>query len=106
MNLLSFNQLRKTNVERCEAVFHPLKSWIPEQWGNATAGEVGELCNKLKKRFGRKETSTTLESIADEAADVVCYLDLLTASIGIDLGDAVRKKFNQISDEKQCDIKL
>lgn len=46
---LTFSKLRATNVKRCEAVFFGLQSWSPTDWGCALAGEVGELCNKLKE---------------------------------------------------------
>ena len=37
--------------------------------------------------------------LADELADVVIYLDILAAQLGIDLGDAVMKKWNKTSEK-------
>jgi NTP pyrophosphatase (non-canonical NTP hydrolase) len=41
--------------------------------------------------------SPTNKQIADELADVVTYLDLLAAVLGVDLGQAVADKFNEVS---------
>lgn len=69
--------------------------------GNELAGEVGEACNELKKieRFnlglpGGKEDKSGL---TEELADVMICVDLLAMSLGIDLGEAVRNKFNKTS---------
>ena len=64
MDELSFAQLRRANVGRCEAHYHPLAEWSPSDWATAMAGECGEACN------------------------------LLAARLGIDLGAAVRQKFD------------
>lgn len=113
---LNFDQLRTTNVERCETVFHPLQAWSPTDWGCAMAGETGEACNFIKKLrrlegadryFDTPERRAELNvKIAKELADVVIYADLLAARLGIDLGEAVRQKFNEVSDEHNCSIKL
>ena len=56
------------------------KKWTLPEWGCALSGETGELCNVIKKihrgDFTLKEANEK-ELIADEAADVVIYLDLL-----------------------------
>lgn len=104
LDSLGFAELRFANVARCEKAFHPLASWSPSDWAMATAGELGELCNLLKK--ARRGEAVDPLALADEAADVVIYLDLLCARIGIDLGAAVRRKFNIVSDRRKCDIKL
>ena len=95
---LDFATLRATNVDRCEEVFHPLHSWSPNDWATALAGEVGEACNMLKK-MRRGEDIPTID-IAKELADSVIYLDLLAARLGINLGEAVREKFNLVSDQR------
>ena len=47
---LTIRQFSTLNVSRA-LVWHQdgLDSWSPAEWGNALAGEVGELCNVLKK---------------------------------------------------------
>jgi NTP pyrophosphatase (non-canonical NTP hydrolase) len=65
------------------------------------AGEVGELCNALKKlereRLGVKGTRATLEHVAEELADVFIAGDLLAMQFGINVGEAVQAKFNKTS---------
>lgn len=105
---LTFRVLRDANTLRCEKAFHPLYAWTPMDWACAMAGEAGEVCNAVKKlRRHEDGTNTVLDpetsqacinAIAQEAADTVIYLDLLCARLGIDLGEAVREKFNEVSD--------
>lgn len=110
MDPLTYAELRKINVERCEEVFHKLEDWSPTDWATAVAGEVGEACNlikKLRRLDGADKAQDTLsrrmmliERIAEELADVAIYLDLLAARFEIDLGAAVREKFNLVSRER------
>lgn len=101
---LTFEQLRDANVRRCEQAFHPVNDWSLTDWATALAGEVGEACNLIKKRRRGEEIPT--EAIAEELADVVMYLDLLAARLGIDLEAAVRAKFNVVSDRRGSGIRL
>lgn len=104
--MLTFDHLREVNTERCEESFHPIEDWSLTDWGCAAAGEMGELCNSIKK-IRRLETGAhwqpsdaslpLMQMAADEMADVVIYLDLLATRMGIDLGEAVKKKFNETS---------
>lgn len=105
MKSLSLSTLRTQNVKRCLTAFKKsLDDWSPAEWGCATAGETGELCNKLKKLL-RGESVPTVE-IADEAADVLIYLDLLCAALDIDLAAATVRKFNKVSRKKKSKIFL
>ena len=93
---LSFAQLRETNVTRCLADYkHGLSEWSALEWAGAMCGEAGETANLAKKL--RRGEDVPLEDIADEIADTVIYADLLAASLGITLGDAVVAKFNKTS---------
>ena len=47
---MTFEELRTKNLERCEEVFHPLKSWNEMEWGACVAEECGEMLNFMKKR--------------------------------------------------------
>lgn len=91
---LTFAQVREVNVARCEESYFPLNQWSLSDWGVALAGECGEACDAIKK-VNRGDGD--LEEVAKELADVVLYCDLLAASIGVDLADAVAKKFNEVS---------
>lgn len=111
MSSLSFDALRSANYSRCEEIFHPVEDWSLSEWTNALAGEVGEACNVAKKirrmRDGTNQPKDpqTMEKaismLADELADVIIYADLAAARMGIDLGDAIKKKFNRVSIERK-----
>lgn len=111
MSDLSFNELREINVLRCEQSFFPLDAWNGSDWGNAIAGETGEACNVIKK-LRRAEINpelkaeVTVNDLAKELADIVLYADLTAAAYGIDLGLAVAKKFNEVSDRVKSPLKL
>lgn len=105
---LSFARLAQVNRARCEApdgFGHPIDGWTLSDWFTAAAGEFGEAANKAKKlnRYrdgipGNTETETELRhGLADELADTVIYLDLLSQRAGIDLGSAVVSKFDRTS---------
>lgn len=99
-------QLNLANKKR-ESIFP--NGWDLPRWGNAVAGETGELCNIIKKidrgDFTIEEANER-ELIADEVADIVCYLDLLCQKAGVDLRKAIVNKFNKVSDKKGSDIKI
>lgn len=113
---LNFNVLREANVRRCEEVFHKLNDWSPTDWATAMAGECGEACNEIKKLRrldGADADADTAENrhwlkvnIAHELADLVIYADLLAARLDIDLGEAIKFKFNEVSDKRSSTVKL
>jgi NTP pyrophosphatase (non-canonical NTP hydrolase) len=97
--------LRKANVERCVTAFkHNLDDWSEMEWGCAAAGEMGELCNLLKKR--RRGEDIPLKAVMDEIADVIIYLDLLSAKLGVHLSGPIREKFNETSEHRGSNIRL
>lgn len=109
LNKLRFDKFHKANTLRCETVYHPIDSWSLSDWGNALAGEVGEACNYIKKlrrlesnkvslnKSNAKEQKKLKAALAKELADVFCYLDLLSARLGIDLAQTIIDKFNEVS---------
>lgn len=104
---MNLNELRIANVTRCEQVFHPLAHWTPTDWACAMAGEAGEACNAVKKLRRLADGTNTakdpqteaeaIEAIAGELADTIIYADLLAARLNIDLAEAIRDKFNEVS---------
>lgn len=126
MRELTFGELRDANIMRCEAVFHPLGSWSETDWANAVAGELGEvgtellallqLCNtvkKLRRLDGADASLDTIEArdllrakIAEELADVVIYADLACARVGHRLENAIRSKFNLVSERRGSEVRL
>ena len=107
MSRLTFAALREVNLRRCLR-WHPrgISEWSLSDWAVATAGELGEACNVIKKLnrerdgiVGNTIAPAELQSmLADELADVAIYLDLLAAAAGIDLEAAIVKKFNAVSE--------
>lgn len=101
---LSFDQFRKANRARC-LKWHPngIESWSDSDWITAIVGELGELASLIKMRNRERDGlpgnkfSPTNQQIANEAADVVTYLDLFCERNGIDLGIAAAEKFNEVS---------
>jgi len=115
---LNLQTLREASVKRCEQSFGTCNDWSPADWSNAMAGEAGELleallplivktntiCNLTKKV--QRGDDMSLEEIGKEIADVVIYADLLSHRLGIDLSDAVRAKFDEVSQRVGSDILL
>lgn len=104
---LSFAQLRAANATRVKH-WHGEKgvaAWSNSDWAVATAGEIGEACNIVKKlnRVRDGITGNTIEReelqimLAMEMADVAIYLDLWAQHNLIDLASAIRDKFNLVS---------
>jgi NTP pyrophosphatase (non-canonical NTP hydrolase) len=65
------------------------------EWGCALSGEVGELCNFLKKMS--RGDKIPKKYLAHEIADIHTYLSLLADNLDIDTEDAIIEKFNIVS---------
>jgi NTP pyrophosphatase (non-canonical NTP hydrolase) len=106
-NSLSFARLREVSWGRAKQ-WHAGKPWSASDWMTALVGELGEAANVIKKLNrirdglpGNKPgvTEASLRAhLAEELADTQIYLDLLAAAVGVDLGEAVRAKFNATSE--------
>lgn len=103
---LSFKELRAINVERCNSSFFPPDSKDGPWWGNAMAGECGEACNVVKKIDRDGLTPERVTALGKELADLITYADLLAARLGIDLGQAVALKFNEVSERVNSELRL
>jgi NTP pyrophosphatase (non-canonical NTP hydrolase) len=101
---MDFGQLRKANIERLKEIHRATLDWTIGDWGCAAAGEMGELCNFLKKV--RRGEEIACRDVADEIADVIVYLDIIAHQFNIDLGGAVRTKFNATSDKYGSPTKI
>ena len=98
-NGLSFNTLRDANKKRMQEAFSSCQTWGRSQWLQAIVGELGEFANILKKIDRGDFTVSHAEAdLAKELADIVTYIDIMAETLGIDLGDAIRDKFNEVSD--------
>lgn len=97
--------ISQINLSRCGR-WHPLESWSLSDWGVALAGEVGELCNVIKKlnrvRDGMQQKAVSPAELnmqfLMEVGDVYLYLDLLVQRFGgATLAGCVRATFNRVS---------
>jgi len=104
---MDLQTLTKANNERLystPAYKRCITEWSIADWSNALAGEVGELCNVVKKI--RRGDEIDVKDAGKELADIVIYADLLASRLGLDLGDCVRDKFNEVSDRVHSSIKI
>lgn len=104
---LTFNEFARTNASRA-AVWHGPDSvpWTGADWGNAMGGECGEAQNVIKK-LRRVETavvgqvdpppSDLVRKLGDELADTITYAFLVADHYGINVAEALCRKFNAIS---------
>jgi len=107
---MKLNQLRTANIERdiewCNGA-EPLNICFR---ATELSGEVGEACNIIKKiereRLGLVGTRASMNELADELADVIICTDLIAMDLGIDLGEAVRNKFNATSEKYKLKTKI
>lgn len=103
------------------------QTWTNGDWSNALSGESGELleagrdlldeiaiatgrvANTVKKirRYEDDlhgaldpDLDALREAVADEMADVFCYLDLLSSVLDVDLAAAIVDKFNRVSERQ------
>lgn len=117
MNLLRFCELREANIFRIPLFKNKQgvlahnstdgSDWTPAQWLQAVVGELGEYAN-LRKKYERGDMSRGefLAEAKKELADIIIYLDILAYQFGIDLGQAVQDKFNEVSDRVGVSVKL
>lgn len=92
---LTFKRFHAVNTARAHADIKHSHSWIPLAWGGALAGEVGELCNFLKKLS--RGDKIPKKKMAHEIADIMTYLSLVADQLDIDLESAIIEKFNIVS---------
>ena len=107
---LTFNQFARTNADRART-WHGESSvpWSGADWGNAMGGECGEAQNVIKK-LRRVETGVRgnvdppppelVEKLGDELADTITYAFLVADHYGINVGEALCRKFNKISERE------
>lgn len=101
---LSFADLRRANEAR-QAHWGGVDNWTIADWSNAAAGEMGEVCNVVKKlrrpelgTVGNAEDTTFYErQLKFEIGDVLIYLDLLARARGLTLDECALAAFNEKS---------
>lgn len=97
---LSFSTLRSALDKRStHPKYSKCETWTPSQWLQAMIGEIGEVCEVLKKIDRGDYSQQEYQHLIDEElADVQAYLDRWAKSLGCeDLGAATQLKFNAVS---------
>ena len=85
---LTFDAFQEGNAARCEKAFPMCDDWTLNDWAVALAGEVGEMCNLLKKdRRGLASDERydlngpyqemAREAVVSELCDIITYADLM-----------------------------
>lgn len=107
---LDLAALRPVNVQRAKEGFKCYDNQPLTYWTTALAGEVGELCNMIKKmqrveKGGMDGGSSysakdiTKEMLKEEIGGIAIYLDLLASLMDISLEEAIIDTFNSKSDK-------
>lgn len=103
--MLDLKKFSEVNRNRATEGFKTYKNVPLTYWTTALAGEIGELCNMIKKMervshggidggSSYTASSITREMIEEEIGGVFIYLDLLSGLLGISLEDAIINTFN------------
>ncbi len=104
----------KVNIDRLPhfknakgAYAHLERKWSLPEWFTATAGELGEAGNIIKK-IGRGDFTLheAREELAAELADTLTYLVILADACGVDLEQAAIRKWNRVSEKVDYPVRL
>ena len=107
---LDLHAFRQLNVERARNGFRCYDNQPVTYWTTALAGEVGELCNMIKKMErvqrggidgGSSYTAKDInkQMLKEEIGGIAIYLDLLASLLDIDLQEAIVDTFNEKSEK-------
>ena len=107
---LDLAAMRPINVQRATEGFKCYDNQPLTYWTTALAGEVGELCNMIKKMQrvekggvdgGSSYTAKDIskEMLKEEIGGIAIYLDLLASLLDISLEEAIIDTFNSKSEK-------
>jgi NTP pyrophosphatase (non-canonical NTP hydrolase) len=107
---LDLQKFREVNIKRATEGFKTYDNVPLLFFTTALAGEVGELCNMIKKieraKYGGLDAGTnhkaadiTTDVLKEEIGGIFIYLDLLSSLVGVDLGEAILETFNSKSEK-------
>ena len=108
MSKIDFEDIRNANMTRCIEWMGALPS--PQNiafHGLELGGEAGEaqnICKKIARYYmdgipGYLHPDLATPMLAEELADVIICVDMIAATLNIDLAEAVKDKFNATSDK-------
>jgi NTP pyrophosphatase (non-canonical NTP hydrolase) len=107
---LDLTTFRPLNVKRAKEGFKCYDNQPLTYWTTALAGEVGELCNMIKKMQrvelggvdgGSSYTAKDInkEMLKEEIGGIAIYLDLMASLLDISLEEAIIDTFNSKSEK-------
>jgi len=107
---LNLQTFRAVNVDRAINGFNCYQNQPLTYWTTALAGEVGELCNMIKKLqrvenggidggSSYKACDITKKMLQEEIGGIAIYLDLLASLLDIELEEAIQSTFNNKSEQ-------
>lgn len=113
---LELSKFREVSVERAKHGFKTYENVPITFFTTALAGEVGELCNLIKKiereKVGGLDAGSThkvkdisKKMLEEEIGGIFIYLDLLSAILDIDLEQAIITTFNIKSEQHKLPYK-
>jgi NTP pyrophosphatase (non-canonical NTP hydrolase) len=105
---LDISEFRKMSIRRAIEAFNCYENQPLTFWTTALAGELGELCNMIKKiqrvelggiDGGHSYTAKNItpEMLKEEIGGIYIYLDLLASLLKISMEDAIIDTFNEKS---------
>ena len=101
MSGASFERLRELNTRRVALCGRALElaGAMSGEPGEAAdfAEKIGRLADRCNVNTGGADRSAMVKHLGKELADIVIFADLLAASEGINLGQAVAEKFDEVS---------
>ena len=120
MSELTFTELQEANqrrnLELTSNQFWGLSDWLVElcEETGEVAADIKRLNRlkipKFKRGMSKEEIKTKKKelkaNLQQELADVAIVVGLLANEINIDLGEAIKEKFNEKSDKWGCETKL
>lgn len=98
MSDLTFRDLQEACEARKPCFPDSANNWNFLERAGALCGEAGELANFAKKH--RRDGAECEDEMAKELADIVTYAAMFASRLGVDLGEAVRDKFNEVSQRR------
>jgi NTP pyrophosphatase (non-canonical NTP hydrolase) len=95
---LTFRELQDACEARTPCFPETANNWSFLERAGALCGEAGELANFAKKH--RRDGLECEQEMAKELADIVTYATIFATRLGVDIGEAVRDKFNEVSQRR------
>ena len=103
------DKLRQANIKRDKEWAKGVKISLSFR-GVELGGEAGEVCNEVKKlerhRMGIAGGKESIEGLREELADVMICADLIAMQFEIDLGEAIKAKFNKTSEKYGMETRI